>query len=179
MQMTPADPGASQKEKLRNQVRALRSGNRTTVLDAIKEIRAESSISILGELFDLLLEQEDAEIVREISSLLNDLKLQEAAPVLAEAIQKAEYQSISTILVAACWQNGLSFGKYADTFVEVVIHGDYETGIEAFTVLEEAVGELDQEAKDKILKTIKYGILKADDRKKLLLRELIKVIEQY
>ena len=28
------------------------------------------------------------------------------------------------------------------TFVEVVIHGDYEAAIEAFTVIEEAVGDL-------------------------------------
>ncbi len=179
MQMTPSDPDKIKKEQLRNQVKALRSGNRTTVMDAIREIRAESSISILPELFDLLPDQEDEEIIHAIASLLNDLKIQEAAQVLTEAIDNPAYQSITATLVAACWQNGLSYGKYAETFAGVVIHGEYETAIEAFTVLEEAIGELEKDDRDKLVKTIKHGMLQADDQKKLLLRELIKVLEQY
>ena len=179
MQMTSSDPENSEKEHLRKQVEALRSGNRTTVLDAIREIRADSSISILHELFELLPDQEDEEIIHAISSLLNDLKIQEAAEVLTEAIKNPAYQSIATILVAACWQNGLSYGKYADIFANVVIQGEYETAIEAFTVLEEAVGDVGKEDRSEMIKTIKHGMLKADEQKKLLLRELIKVIEQY
>ena len=179
MQLVPAESGNSKKERLRDQVRALRSGNRVTILDTLKGIRAESSTSILTELFDLLLEQEDEEIIREVSSLLNDLKIQEAARILAEAIENPEYQSITTILVAACWQNGLSYGKYADTFARVAIQSGFATAIEAFTVLEEAVGELEKEERERLSVMIKHGLLKADEQKKLLLRELVKVIETY
>ncbi|MEN8156964.1 MAG: hypothetical protein ABFS10_08440 [Bacteroidota bacterium] len=167
------------KTRLQGQIRAVRSGNRTTILDAIKEIRADSSISILPELFDLLLDQEDEEIIHATSSLLNDLKLKEAAQVLVGAIDDPTYNSIAKILVASCWQNGLSYGAYAESFARVAIEADYETAFEAFTVLEEAVGELEEEERAKLVKTVKHGLLKADDQKKLLLRELIKVIETY
>lgn len=173
------DPDNSKKDRLRGQVQALRSGNRITILDALKEIRTESSISILPDLFDLLVDQEDDEIIRGISSLLNDLKTQEAAGVLAEAIGNPEYQSITTLLGAACWQNGLSYGKFADTFAKVAIDGSFETAIEAFTVLEEAVGDLDQDERNRLSKMIKHGLREADEQKKLLLRELVKVIETY
>jgi hypothetical protein len=179
MQLTPIDPDNSIKDRLRDQVQALRSGNRITILDALREIRTESSISILPDLFDLLVDQEDDEIIRGISSLLNDVKKQEAAEVLAEAIGNPAYQSIATILAAACWQNGLSYGKFAETFTKVAIDGSFETAIEAFTVLEAAVGDLDQEERDRLSKMIKYGILEANEQKKLLLRELVQVIETY
>ncbi|MFH0759105.1 MAG: hypothetical protein V2B15_17595 [Bacteroidota bacterium] len=179
MQLTPEDQENDRNERLKNQILSLRSGNRTHILDTIREVRAESSIAILPELFDLLLDQEDEQITRAITSLLNDLKTEEAARVLTEAIDHPEYQSIKTLLVSACWQNGLSYGKFADTFARVLIQGGFETAIEAFTVLEEAVGELDQNEREKLAKVIKHGMLKADDQKKHLLRELVKVIEQY
>jgi hypothetical protein len=179
MQLVPAESGNSKKDHLRGQIRALRSGNRVTILDTLQEIRAESSTSILPELFNLLLEQEDEEILREISSLLNDLKIQEAAQILAEAIENPEYQPIITILLAACWQNGLSYGKYADTFARVAIRAEFAAAIEAFTVLEEAVGELEKEDRERLSVMIKHGLSEADEQKKLLLRELVKVIETY
>ena len=179
MQLTPVDPENDKNERLKNQILSLRSGNRTHILDAIREVRSDSSISILPELFDLLVDQEDGEITHAITSLLNDLKIEEAAQVLTEAIDNPEYQSIITLLVSACWQNGLSYGMFADTFARVVIQCGFETAIEAFTVLEEAVGELDRNEREKLAKIIKHGMLQADDQKKLLLRELVKVIEQY
>ena len=36
-----------------------------------------------------------------------------------------------------------------------------------------------QEERDRLSKMIKHGLLEADDQKKLLLRELVKVIETY
>ena len=164
---------------LKDQIKALRSGNRTTVMDVLKEIRKDSKIDILPELFDLLLEQEDEEIIHEVSSLLNDLKLQEAAPVLAEALENPDYETISRILASACWQNGLDYGKYAESFTRLIIKADLETAIEVFTVLEEAVGEIEVKEREKLVLTLKHGMLNTDEHKKLLLRELIKAIESY
>lgn len=165
--------------KLKEQIAAIRSGNRTTVMGALKEIRNGSNIDILPELFDLLLEQEDEEIIHEVSSLLNDLKLQEAAPVLADALANPAYEQITRILASACWQNGLSYGKYAESFTDLILKADLETAIEVFTVLEEAVGELEAEERAKLILTIKHGMFECDEHKKLLLRELIKSIESY
>ena len=167
------------KERLKGQIRAIRSGNRRSILEALKEIRSDSNVEILPELFDLLLEQEDEELIQEVSALLNDLKLQDAAPYLAEALVNPSYESITQILAAACWQNGLDYGKYARDFVRLFIKTDLETAIEIFTILEEAVGELEAKEREALVLTLKHALSGADDHKKHLLRELIKTIESY
>lgn len=165
--------------RLKAQIQSLRSGNRLAILTTLKELRSQGDISILPELFDLLLDQEDEQIKGEISSILNDLKDMEAAPILSEAISNPVYSEIIPVLVSACWQNGLSYGEHLNTFVEVVIHGEYKAAIEAFTVIEEAVGDIDQIERDQLVKKLKSSINKMDEQKKLLLSELIKVISNY
>lgn len=166
-------------DKLRSQIQTLRSGNQNAILSTLKELRAHGNVSILPDLFDLMVEQENEDILTEITSLLNDLKDQEGAELIPRAIANAEYKAVQSILVAACWQNGLSYGKHIDTFVEVVISGAYEAAVEAFTVIEEAIGDLEQDQRKRVLKKLKSGILKVDDQKKALVSELIKVIENY
>ena len=173
------EQGLNKENRLKNQIQSLRSGNRTAILTTLKELRSDGNVSVLPDLFDLLLDQEDEEIAGEITSLLNDLKDKEAAPILSEAIRNPEYSKIMTILVSACWQNGLSYGEYIDTFVEVIISGQYEASIEAFTVIEEAVGDLEQEERDLLIKNLKSHIKDIDELKKPLLSELIKVITSY
>ncbi len=173
------DSESEQKEKLKNQISALRSGNKIAILVTLKEIRTEGEASILPELFRLLLNMEDEQILAETGSLLNDLKDQQAASALAEAIADPEYKPIVRILVSACWQNGLSYGKYLDEFVRVAVHEDYATAVEAFTVIEGAIGEVEAEQRKRSVETIQAHLPVSDDRKKQLLRELIRVISDY
>lgn len=167
------------KNKLRAQIQSLRSGNRTAILSTLKELRAHGHISILPDLFDLLVEQESEEIITEISSLLNDLKDQEAAELISKAIANPDYREVQAILVAACWQNGLTYGKYIDTFLDVVITGEYAAAIEAFTVIEEAIGDLEVKERDGLAKKLKSRLKEVNEEKKPLISELVKTIEQY
>jgi hypothetical protein len=165
--------------KLRHQIQSLRSGNKSAIVNTLKELRSEGSVSILPELFQLMLAQEDEQILGEIPALLNDLKDKDAAEVLVDAIANPEYKQIQQILVAACWQNGLSYGPYLDAFAEVLISGEYMASIEAFTVLEEAIGEVDSPGRKKLSSRLKSKLNEVDDLKKPLLSELVKTIESY
>ena len=166
-------------DKLRAQIQSLRSGNRSAILSTLKELRAHGHISVLPDLFDLLAEQESEEIIAEISSLLNDLKDQEGADLLSKAISNPDYKEVQAHLVAACWQNGLAYGKYINTFLEVVITGEYSAAIEAFTVIEEAIGDLEQNQRERMVTKFKARLKEVDDEKKPLISELIKTIERY
>jgi len=166
-------------DKLRDQIQSLRSGNRSAILSTLKEFRVHGHISILPDLFDLLVEQESEEVIAEITSLLNDLKDQEGAELLSKAIANPDYMEVQAHLVAACWQNGLAYGKYVDTFLEVVITGEYSAAIEAFTVIEEAIGDLEPNQKNRMVKKIKARLKEVDDKKKPLISELVKIIERY
>ena len=165
--------------KQTDQINALRSGNKSAILATLKALRNSGKVFLLTELFNLLADQEDEDILAAATSFLNDLKDQESVSLLIEAISNPEYEDIKSILVASCWQNGLSYGKYIDIFLEVAIKGDYSSAIEAFTVIEEAIGEVEQERRADLIIAVKHGLGGADDHKKALLRELIHVIERY
>ncbi len=166
-------------KKLKQQIASLRSSNRSAILETVKELRLEGDISILPELFNLMLIQEDEEILGEVAALLNDLKDKEAAELLAQAISNPEYETIQTPLVAACWQNGLSYGKFIGSFVDVVVSGEYSAAIESFTVIEEAVGDLKQEERTALIRSLKSKSQNLEEEKKPLFAELVKVIESY
>ena len=101
------DKSENQK-KLQGQIQSLHSGNKSAILNTLKELRSLGKVAILPDLFQVMLVQEDEQILGELSSFLNDLKDPEAAEVLARAVANPEYKSIQTTLTAACWQNGLN-----------------------------------------------------------------------
>jgi hypothetical protein len=166
-------------KKLRHQIASLRSSKRLAILETLKELRSDGDVSVLPELFNLMLIQEDEEVLGEITTLLNDLKDKEAAEILAEAIANPEYEKIQTSLVAACWQNGLTYGLHIATFVNVVLSGPYSAAVDAFTVIEEAVGELEQEQRVKLVLSLKSKLQQVEDQKKSLFAELITAVESY
>lgn len=166
-------------ERLREQIRALRSGNRTAILVALNELRSTGNVSILPDLFDLLMEQEDVQIRAEITAILNDLKEKDVVPILSDAIGNPEYSEILPVLVAACWQNGLPYSEYMDTFVEVIFNAPYEAAIEAFTVIENSIGALGQDERERLLSIFNERMKDADPQKKPLISELVRVMVQY
>jgi len=172
------DPENDQKRVAR-QIAALRSGNRSVILSSLKEVRMEGHVAVIPELFNLLLDQEDDQILLETRNILNDLKDPRAADILAGAINQSSYEEIRSTLVAACWQNGLSYGDYLEEFVEAAIQGDYMTAIEAFTVIEGAIGEVEQARREKAIERIRKKMTDVDEQKRILLAELIKVITNY
>ena len=168
-----------QNQRLRHQIDSLRSNNRSAILETIKELRGEGDVSVLPELFNLMLVQEDPDILRETESLLNDLKDKEASEILAQAIANPEYEKIRLVLLSACWQNGLSYVKQLPTFLEVVVSGDYPAAVEAFTVIEEAVGELEPGERSVLARRLKSKSAEVGEQKKPLFAALVKVIEAY
>jgi hypothetical protein len=166
-------------KRLKEQIEILRSSNRRAILDTIRELRSEGDVQVLPDLFNLMLEQEDLEIVYEVCALLNDLKETEAAGILAEAISNPEYREIQTPLIAACWQNGLSYRNQVGAFVDVVISGNYAAAIEAFTVIEGTVGELEKKERFDIVLSLKSRLTEVDNQKEPLITELIHIIESF
>lgn len=179
MQVGEPDQEERAKRALKKQLEGLHSGHRSTILETISSIRADSQVSILPSVFELLADHEDEEIRTRIAMLLNDLKLQEAAPLLAEAVNNPDYSHVAHILAAACWQNGLSYGPQAAHFVRAAIEGTYQTAVESFTVLEEAAGDLAPEERMELIRSVDQGMSRAGEQKELLLQELKKVLEQY
>lgn len=165
--------------KLQAQIQSLHSGNKSAILTTLKELRSLGNVSILPDLFQVMLVQEDEQIVGELTNFLNDLKDPEAAEVLAKAVANPEYKAIQTVLTAACWQNGLAYGKHLGIFAEVLITADYVTALEAYTVLEEAIGEVEAVERQKLSYQLKSKLDKVDKELKPLVVAMVNTIDSY
>ena len=125
------------KEKLDLQVQKdLFSTNLETTFSALKIIKERGNKLYLPILFDLLATNPEYEIKKEIGNILGTIKKADTIPVFIEALQTKRYKSIRKTLLTACWQNGLDYRPFLPLFVELVIDEDWETGFEAFTVIE-------------------------------------------
>ncbi|MEX0981718.1 MAG: hypothetical protein WD577_09050 [Bacteroidales bacterium] len=172
----------SQQERVeteKRQIGILRSGNSSAIIDTIQEIRTHGSVTILPELFDLLLISENIEIVKACSALLNDLKNKESVRYLVSALENKRYKPIRHILVSACWQNGLDFHEDIQLFANIFLKDEYITSVEAFTVIENNIGKLEDQGIVQLIEKLNREINKADDKKKPLIIELLSTIRNY
>jgi HEAT repeat protein len=71
----------------RNLEASLRSEKTSTVLTALYELKDKGNVSIIPVLLELLSANPDEQVEKEITDILNNLKVQKAVPVLVEALQ--------------------------------------------------------------------------------------------
>lgn len=166
-------------ETIKRQTGILRSGNTSAIIDTIQEIREKGSITILPELFDLLLVSDNEEVIMACTSLLNDLKKKESVQYLVAALKDERYKPVRPILVSACWQNGLDYHEEVLLFAEILLTDDYATAVEAFTVIENSLGELNDRDILILTEKLSQSIDLAKENKRPLIRELLSVIKNY
>ena len=160
-----------------NQILAnLKSSDPEFVLETIENIRESGNPLILEGLCDLLHETPFHEIKKSILNLLSELKNKESIPHLIAAIKNKKYKNEQIDLIACCWQNGLSYNEYLPFFVDLVIHEEFLVSFEAFTVIENLYGQIEEETiEDEIIK-INIALRNATDEKAYLLNGLLSLI---
>jgi len=166
-----------QKEK--DQISRLKSGNTSAIIATIKEIRNSGNVAVLPYIFDLLANEPEEAVYTQVVSFLNDLKDKEAVPYLVSAIRDPENKDILKELVGACWQNNLDYHESLDLFIKLILTDSYEVSIEAFTVIENSIGSISDSSRSKYLNTIQKGLPGVEAEKQPLIRELIRMIEQF
>jgi HEAT repeat protein len=152
------------------------SANTATVIATLNTLKERGNNAYLPLLFDLLNSNPEAEIETEILFILNNLKIEDAVPVLAEALQNPKYLPIRKKLTAACWENGLDYKNYLPVFVDLVIHEDWDTGFESFTVIENMKSYPEQDIIAIATDKIRQGLSNANEEKKYFLHEILTLI---
>jgi len=80
------------------------------------------------------------------------------------------------LLVSACWQCGLDFSPFIDQFIDLVIEEDYYTSLEAFSVIEENVTNLNSQQRSARLEFIRSKFEFLSSEKRLLVNELMSLM---
>ena len=100
------------REKEKQFVQTLRSGNTKAILETIKEIREHGRITIITEIIDLLLDTDNDEIKDSASALLNDLKSQEAVPSIVAAVAMAGLNMVKPNKTSRTKENFFMFSGF-------------------------------------------------------------------
>ena len=154
----------------------LKSTDSEFILETISKVRKSGNSFILSGLIELLHDTDLPEIKKSILSLLSELKNNESVPTFIAAITDEKYSLQRKDLVACCWQNGLIYNQYLPVFIDLVINEEFQVAFEAFTVIENMVGRVEDEIIDKEIIKIIDALKIATEQKAYLLNGLLAII---
>ncbi len=164
-------------KKINELKKKLQSENTAKAIEILKQIRKEGQPGLIPMLVDLLHQNRNEAINLNICNILNDIKDTQSVPYFIESLKNTKYKTLRRELISACWQSGLNFSSHIPLFVEFVADENYETAIEAFTVVEENKPDMDESIIPEQIQFLKNKIADADTAKKALIMELIHVLE--
>ena len=154
----------------------LKSKDPEIILETIAKVRESGNPFILPGLIDLLHETDLPEINKCVLNLLSELKSKESIPVFIAAIKDEKYAGERKELVACCWQNGLNYNIYLPVFIDLVINEEFQVAFEAFTVIENMFGRIEDEIIDKEIVKVTDALKNATEQKTYLLNGLLAII---
>jgi hypothetical protein len=169
-----------EKRKLNSEIiRRLRSDKQNLVITAIYQLRNRVECAVyIPEIINLAHQSKNDEIKRELFLFLSDMKDASGIPYMIEALRNREYQSIWNEIIAACWQSGLNYSGYLETFIKIFLEEDYLTSLEAFSVIEQSIIYLEDSRIEQYRKDLISGIEEVKEEKKPLATELISIMQQ-
>ncbi|MFC2087637.1 hypothetical protein ACFLSA_05720, partial [Bacteroidota bacterium] len=135
--------------------------------------------SMFPELMKVFENNDSKDIKSLILRLIVDVKDQSVVPHIVALIKNVEDEDEKSLLVSSCWQSRLDFSYYLNLFSEIVVTNDYQTALEAFTVIENSLINASEESIKKQLQYLKNSLSTVETEKKLLVSELIKTIETF
>ncbi|NBC84231.1 MAG: hypothetical protein GVY19_12760 [Bacteroidetes bacterium] len=167
------------KKQIQEITKVLEGSDSSRQVEVIKGMRASGDPQLVSPMLDLLGRTEDNELIATIVQLLNDLRDEYAIEPLVKAVTERKGGIQFKYVVAACWQNRLDFSDYLDVFVEVLMNENYETAIEAFTVIEESLEDTTKEQLTNYHHAVKEAFINTEEQKRPLVKELLKSMEGY
>ena len=167
-----------EQRKLNNEIiRRLKSDKPGMVLPVLNHLRQSIHASAyLHEILNLLYQTRSDETRRELSLFLSDIKDPAAIPQIIEALNDDRYRPVWSIIAAACWQSGLDYSNYLDTFIRLLLEEDYLTSLEAFSVIEQSYHRLEDKNMKIYRQKLIDGFKKVDKEKAPLVSEMIKIM---
>ncbi len=158
-------------------VERIRSGKESLVIPTINNLRNRvQSAMYIPEIIHLLYKTKNDVIRRELSLFLADMKDASGIPYIIEALNDKQYQKIWHEIIATCWQSGLNFSGYLETFVDIFLEEDYLTALEAFSVIEQSIIYLEESRIQHYRNYLVSNLEGVKEEKKPLVTELINIM---
>ncbi len=146
------------------------------VQETLEQVKESGNPKILVGLFDLLHNSQHPEIKKSVLNLLSELKSKESVPYIIEAIKNEKYKNERAELISCCWQNGLNYNAYLPFFIDLVIHETFLIAFEAFTVIENMYGNVEEAIIEQEIIKIREALNSSGEEKAYLLNGLLIII---
>nr|WP_320119114.1 hypothetical protein [uncultured Marinifilum sp.] len=167
------------KEQHKKLISDLQSKDIKIVSKSISQLREEGKPDDIELIFDLLLNQKDEDIRDILLKFLGDIKDKKAGLIFVTAIKNEKYLPIRKMLIELCWQSSIDFSSFVDVFVDILIQSDFEIAFEAFTVIENFTGKIDEDLKILQQDKLKDAIPTAAEEVKGMIHECIHILDQF
>lgn len=172
-------PNYQLSEKQQVVTKNLLSMNDEQVISLIQEFRVNGELFIVEPLIEMLYSNRGQALKNSILEFIRDIKNQVAVIIITKSIQKHITDKYTTGLVSACWQSSLDFSDELPVFFDILCEGDYQTAFEAFTVIENSIGNVSQENISLYIATIESKLKITPIEKQTLLAEMIAMLENF
>ncbi len=159
-------------------IEKLRSENEDELVFTINQLRNSGDIKLLPHVIELLNKSNNPTIIKAITDLLNDLKVQAGSNEIIKAISNDNYNSIRKLLFTSCWQSGLNYSEHLEFFIEKFIAENFEIAFEIFTIIENIEEKYDNEIIESMIKKLKISIPDFKDEKSNLIVDLVSILNE-
>jgi hypothetical protein len=177
--MVMADKKSTLEKKFIQETKAaLNSKDEKSVHTKLRELKESGNVYILPYMLDLLATSNSQVIIQEVLNIIKDLREPKCVPVIVDYIEKNKVGNHIGDIISSCWQSRLDFHSYLNTFAICFLHGDYQTSLEAFTVIEEMLWKSTEEQILSCREILVDNVGEISEEKQPLYRELIKILDE-
>jgi len=157
----------------------LKEGSDEFIISTLEELRESGEDYMVDSIINLLFSKRSEVLKEAVVNFLVDVKNQAAAINIINTIKEKRNSADVARLVSVCWQSRLDFSNDIELFMELLCKADYQTSIEAFSVIENA---LDNTSDEKIAEYTLYlrdEVNKTSTDKQPLVQQMILVMEEF
>lgn len=156
-------------------IKAVEAQDEQQINQIVNQIREEGDLQIVTTLFDLLKQYAGTDIENKLMDILVDIRLSGFKDMLIQAIQNPKYIAIKNLLVRICWESTFDFSDHLNLFIHSLLNDEFPIALEASTVIEETLYNIDQKQRESLLAKLKMA--KVDEARVFLLNDIILKLE--
>lgn len=157
---------------------AIFNGSEEDILKNLENIREIGTLSSLDAILENVRTQPSEAIKRKAYELVADLKNKLATPIIANFTLACGNSKIQTELISASWQSRLDFSEYLERYINIAIEGDILLTHEVLTLVEENCQVTEESQVVSSIGKIKDQLHTFSPEKKLLMVDLINILEE-
>jgi hypothetical protein len=154
-------------KRIKKLISELKSRDERIVIGALKRVPHEGSVEVIFPMLELLATEPSSEVQMLLEKSLFNLKDPAAIDPMMFALVDKKFISIRQHILTCIWQSGLDPSNELNTLIDIAINGDYMTGIEILTIVDNHDGFPDEDLNESIVKLDKV-LLKKSEKTDLL-----------